>query len=62
MFADLPAKKGISGKFGIFDGTQFLYKQGDWSAINLISLLWRYRMSIIKINSVVDTMLGKFER
>lgn len=64
-FADkfgLHAKRGISGKFGLFDGSKFTYKQGNWEIINLFSLLLRYGLSIIKINSLIEDMLTKFER
>jgi len=65
VFADkfgLHAKRGISGKFGLFDGSKFTYKQGNWEIINLFSLLLRYGLSIIKINSLIEDMLTKFER
>lgn len=62
LFTGLHKKKGISGKFGLYDGSNFVYREGNWVAVNLASLLWRYGLSILKINAIISDMLSKFER
>ncbi|KAK4020758.1 prenylcysteine oxidase [Daphnia magna] len=55
-------KKGISGKFGLYDGSGFVYSEGDWSVLNVASLLWRYGFSLLKVNTLIGDMLNQFER
>lgn len=62
FYSGLKSKKGIDGKFGLYDGSQFVYQEGKWSALNLMSLLWRYGFSLVKVNSMIGDMLDKFDR
>lgn len=61
-FTGLKRKKGISGKLGLYDGSQFLYKEGSWHVFNVVSLLWRYGISLVKMDSAIGEMLNKFDR
>lgn len=58
----LKHKRGISGKFGLYDGSQFVYSEGSWTALNLASLFWRYGFSLLKVNTLIGEMLNQFER
>ena len=62
VYTGLKPKKGISGKFGFYDGSEFVYSQGNWDILNTISLLWRYGISLMKLDGLIGEMLNKFER
>lgn len=58
----LKPKKGISGKLGLYDGSEFVFQEGEWSAFNYMSLFWRYGLSLVRMDSMISDMLKKFER
>ena len=55
-------REGVDGKFGLYDGSQFTYRQGNWDAINMITLLYRYGLSVVKLDKLIGDMLSKFDR
>jgi len=58
----LKPREGVDGKFGLYDGSQFTYRQGNWDAINMITLLYRYGLSVVKLDKLIGDMLSKFDR
>ena len=62
LLLGLKPRKSVESKFGIYDGSQFTYSQGNWEAINMITLLYRYGLSVIKLDRLIGDMLSKFDR
>ena len=62
LLLGLKPRKSVESKFGIYDGSQFTYSQGNWEAINMITLLYRYGLSITKLDALIGDMLSKFDR
>jgi len=58
----LKQREGVDGRFGLYDGSKFTYSQGRWDAINIITLLYRYGLSITKLDALIGDMLSKFDR
>ena len=50
----------IETPIGVFDGQCYLFRTGSWKIINSFRLLWRYGLSLFRLNSVVKATLKKF--
>lgn len=49
-------------KFGIYDGTEFLYTESEWDFVSFIKLIWRYGYGPVKLQAFIDDHLRKFSR
>ena len=45
---------------GVYDGHQYLFRTGWWKIASIVRSLWRYGMSLFRMNSTGAAMLSKF--
>jgi len=58
----LRMKDRTHSKMGLYDGQQYVFKESDWNAVTVIRLLWRYGISLIRLDSEINSIIEKFSR
>lgn len=46
--------------FGIFDGTDFIFKESPWQIATLAKLFWKFGMDLFRMNNLVKDFVKKF--
>ncbi|KAI1301761.1 Prenylcysteine oxidase [Halotydeus destructor] len=50
-----------SGLAGIYNGKDFVFEESRYNSINIVKLLWRYGLSLPRMQSLVKRMLDLFD-
>ncbi|XP_064634573.1 prenylcysteine oxidase 1-like [Lineus longissimus] len=59
----LEHRKQASGQVvGFFDGKEMIFTGSSWDVVFIGKLLWRYGLSVVKLNYWVENLLSQFKR
>ncbi|XP_071955344.1 prenylcysteine oxidase 1-like [Antedon mediterranea] len=47
-------------RMGIYNGKEFVYEEGSSEILNILKLLWRYKLDFIYLNSEINKMIDSF--
>ncbi|XP_033127631.1 prenylcysteine oxidase 1-like [Anneissia japonica] len=45
---------------GIYDGEEFVFEESSFDIVNLLKLMWRYKLDFFYLNNRIDKMIEKF--
>lgn len=59
---NLENRPPIGFKFGIWNGDEFVFEEGDWEATTILKLFYRYGLDPIHLHKYINNILNDFEK
>lgn len=50
------------GKWGIYDGHEFIFESSESDAIDSGKLFWRYGLNLMQVKKIVEKFIGSFDK
>lgn len=59
---NLKNRPPVGFKFGIWNGDEYVFEEGDWEATTIFKLVYRYGLDPIHLHRYIDNILNDFEK